>query len=70
LSLISEALRSEDVILRVGDGAPFVKRCRPAIELARDVVARAMGAEIEGGGRDRVYLDVSRNPAEVRSERF
>jgi hypothetical protein len=29
-----------------------------------------MVAEIEGGGRDRVYLDVSRNPAEVRSERF
>lgn len=54
--LASEALRGEGAILINSDGHRFMRDVAPEAELApRDVVARAVFAEIEAGRR--VYLD-------------
>jgi L-aspartate oxidase len=48
--LATEAIRGEGAKLVNTDGAPFMSRYHPAAELApRDVVARAIAAEIKGG---------------------
>ena len=66
--LISEALRGYGAVVVNHEGDPFVERQLPGGSLAtRDVVARAIFAEMRRSGRDCVYLDVtSRDPEETR----
>ena len=66
--LISEALRGYGAVVVNHEGDPFVERQLPGGSLAtRDVVARAIVAEMRRSGRDCVYLDAtSRDPEETR----
>ncbi len=56
--LISEALRGEGAVLRNDGGEAFMPRYHELADLApRDVVARAMVAEMRAAGSDHVWLD-------------
>lgn len=56
--LISEAVRGEGAVLRNRNGEPFLRRYDDRAELApRDVVARAIVAEMRREGAEYVYLD-------------
>jgi L-aspartate oxidase len=58
--LLSEAMRGEGGMLRNIHGLRFMDRYHPARELApRDVVTRAIHAEMLATGADHVYLDVT-----------
>ncbi len=69
--LITEALRGEGALVRDADGELFLRRYHPDAELApRDVVSRAIDAELRRTGRRCVYLDATGIPADRLWARF
>lgn len=69
--LVSEAIRGEGGILVDGQGRRFMENHHPQKELApRDIVARAIDAEMKRTGSKCVYLDITHKPSDFVRSRF
>jgi L-aspartate oxidase len=69
--LLSEAMRGEGGMLRNVHGLRFMDRYHPARELApRDIVTRAIHAEMAATGADHVYLDMTHLSPDYIRNRF
>jgi L-aspartate oxidase len=69
--LLSEALRGEGALLRNKDGEAFMERYHALKDLApRDVVSRAIVAEMRRTGSPHVWLDLTSRDAAFISHRF
>lgn len=69
--LISEAVRGEGAILKNRLGQRFMEAIHPLKELApRDIVARAIDAELKKSGAEHVWLDISHQDAAFIRTRF
>ena len=69
--LITEAMRGEGAVLKNAAGERFMSRYHPQAELApRDVVTRAIVAEVRASGFPHVWLDATHLESSVLHERF